>query len=97
MKQEESLRGASSVRWVAFNFHFLHSHNIQNLDPGDINIKPTTTSTATTTTEEDVWDDELKEAGKKKVEIKMQESADDLQIDCWTIFDLYNPEKITGT
>jgi len=68
-----------------------------NLDPGDINIKPTTTSTATTTTEEDVWDDELKEAGKKKVEIKMQESADDLQIDCWTIFDLYNPEKITGT
>lgn len=69
-----------------------------NLDPGDLNIEasPTSTTTTTTTTEEDVWDAGLKEEDKKKVEIKMQESADNLQIDCRTMFDPFQSEKITG-
>jgi len=74
---------------------FKESFFLANLDPGDLNIEASPTST-TTTTEEDVWDAGLKEEGKKKVEIKMQESADNLQIDCRTIFDPFQSEKITG-
>ena len=58
-----------------FYFFFLHPTVVQNLDPGDPNIKARPTFEENTKTrEEDVWDAELKQEGEKKVEIKMQES-----------------------
>ena len=80
-----------------FYFVFLHPPVVQNLDPGDPNIKARPTFEENTKTrEEDVWDAELKQEGEKKVEIKMQESELQTIIDCRTIFDPFHSEKITG-